>query len=391
MKPAIYMDNSATTPVSAKALEAMLPYFREKFGNPSAIHSYGTEASRAVEESRKKVAKALGAMSSEIFFTSGGTESNNWAIRHAVLAGLGRGKHVISSGIEHSSVLRPLERLREKGYEIALLKPDSLGRVSPAALEREIRKDTVLVSVIMASNVMGTIQDIKALGEVSRAAGAIFHVDAVQAAGHTPVNVRGLGVDLMSISGHKFHGPKGVGALFSKIPRAPSPFIDGGGQEKGARSGTENVTGIVGLAAALEEATNGMASEAPRLAVARDRLIEGILAIPGTQLTGDPDNRLPGHASFVIEGIAHGAHLINELNSMGLCASSGSACSASSKEASHALEAIGLPGDLAMGGLRLSLSSQNTLEEANLALGIIARAIQRVRDLVAANYFSHSV
>lgn len=385
----IYVDNSATTAVSETSLKAMLPYFRENFGNASAIYSYGQEAKKGLEDSRRIVAKSIGALNNEIYFASGGTESDNWAISHALAVNGRKGRHLVSTAIEHNAVLKPLERLEGSGWKATLIKPDEYGQITPEQLEEAIRPDTVLVSVIMASNVIGTILNIRELCATAHRHGVLFHTDAVQAAGHIPIDVRQLGVDLLSISAHKFQGPKGAGALFSKIPRVPVPLILGGGQEKGARSGTENVPGVVGLSQALTEAVENMDQNSKRLTDLRDQLIASTLRIPGTYLTGHPTNRLPGHASFVIEGLAHGAHLINELNEAGICASSGSACSASSREASGVLSALGLNEQLAMAALRLSLSPENTEEEVETVAKALARLIPKVRDLTKNNRYSH--
>ncbi|MDR2355293.1 MAG: cysteine desulfurase [Clostridiales Family XIII bacterium] len=359
----IYVDHAATTPVSEKAFAAMLPYFRESFGNPSALHSYGQEAKKAIESGRRAVARAIGAASSEIYFTSGGTESDNWAIHSACEMKRDRGRHIIGTAIEHNAVLRTLEKLQQRGYTVTLLRPDARGRVTADRLEAAIRADTVLISVMLANNVVGTVLPIEALCGVAHRHGILFHTDAVQAVGHIPVDVRKLGVDLLSLSAHKFHGPKGAGALFSKLPRLPLPYITGGGQEKGGRSGTENVAGIVGMAAALTECVDGLSERMRYLAGLRDRLIERTLQIPGAYLTGDPVERLPGHASFLFDGIGHSARLIAMLNEAGICASAGAACSASATEASHVLESLGYDAARNQSALRISLSTCNTEAE----------------------------
>ncbi|MDR2141099.1 MAG: cysteine desulfurase [Deltaproteobacteria bacterium] len=374
----IYLDNAATTPVSEAALTAMLPYFQESFGNPSAIYSYGLEANQALSASRRLVASCLGAMSSEIFFTSGGTESDNWAIHSVVGRSDLKGRHIITSAIEHNAVLKPLAKLAERGFEITLLPPDRAGRIAVAALERARRPDTILVSIMLANNVVGTVQDIPALARAAHEVNAVFHVDAVQAAGYLPIDVRALGVDLLSISGHKFHGPKGVGALYARIPRLPEPLLNGGGQERGGRSGTENVPGVVGLATALAEAVAGLPKTAALTAL-RDQLIEGVLRIPGAFLTGDPVNRLPGLASFVFTGLKSSVHLINRLNERGVCASSGSACSVASQEASQVLMAMGFSEELARCSLRLSLSRRNTAEEVETVVALLPELIADIR------------
>ncbi|MDR2421315.1 MAG: cysteine desulfurase [Oscillospiraceae bacterium] len=375
----IYADNAATTAVSEKALAAMLPHFRESFGNPSALYDCGQEAKKALEASRRAIAGCIGALGTEIYFTSGGTESDNWAIFGACHARRERGRHIISTEIEHSAVLRPLDKMRDRGYEVTLLKPDKNGLVTPGQLEDAIRSDTILVSIMTANNVVGTVMPIRELCETARRRRVIFHTDAVQAAGHIPINVRELGVDLLSLSAHKFHGPKGVGALFVRLALKPEPYIVGGGQEKGYRSGTENVPGAAGMAAALLERAENMRAETERLAAMRDRLIENTLKIPGVYLTGSPDKRLPGHASFVIEGGRDSAHLINMLNEEGICASSGSACSASSKEAPHVLTALGCDENTARGALRISLSPYNTEEEIEIIGEKLPRLIGQFR------------
>jgi cysteine desulfurase len=378
----IYVDNSATTAVSEKALAAMLPLFRENYGNPSAIHSYGQEAQRALENARRSVASAIGAFNNEIYFTSGGTESDNWALQSACELKRNKGRHIISSAIEHNAVLKTLEKLGKQGYEITLLEVDKHGQITPEQLEQHIRSDTILVSIMTANNVVGTILPIKELCDVAHKKGVMFHTDAVQAVAHVPINVRNLGVDLLSMSAHKFHGPKGVGALFCKMPSLLPPYLTGGGQEKGFRSGTENVSGIAGMAAAIEEAVENLSENTQRITANRDYLIEHILKIPGSCLTGDPENRLPGLASFAFEGIEHSAFLVEKLNGAGICVSSGSACSASSKEASHVLMAMGYDKSLAACSLRISLSEYNTKEEMDSIIDRMPAAIGELRKKV---------
>lgn len=357
----------------------MLPYFRESFGNPSALYGYGQEAKKALEDSRRAVAHSIGALVTEVFFTSGGTESDNWAISGACQLKRDRGRHIISTEIEHSAVLRSLDKMREQGFEITLLKPDKNGMVTPEQLEAAIRSDTILVSIMAANNVVGTLLPIRELCETAHRRRILFHTDAVQAAGHIPINVRELGVDMLSVSAHKFHGPKGVGALFVKLAMKPEPYIVGGGQEKGYRSGTENVPGAVGMAAAIEERAENMQAETERLTALRDKLIASMLRVPGVYLTGEPEKRLPGHASFVIEGGKESARLINMLDEEGICASSGSACSASSKEAPHVLTALGYDEKIARGALRISLSPYNTEEEIDILSEKLPRLIESFR------------
>jgi cysteine desulfurase len=374
----IYLDNSATTPVSASALEAMIPYFTERFGNASSTHYFGREAKIALEESRRKIAHAIGAFNNELFFTSGGTEADNWAIQSACEKNKKKGRHIISTRIEHSAVLRTLDKLKSQGYEITLLEPDPLGRITPEQLKEALREDTLLVSIMTANNAVGTILPIKELCAVAHEGKALFHTDAVQAAAHIPLDVHGLGVDMLSLSAHKFHGPKGVGALFARVPLMPPPFITGGGQEKGLRSGTENVASIVGMAAALEEAVQHLGENTQRVSALRDKLIPGIVSIPGAYLTGDPVNRLPGLASFVFEGL-EGQDLIKALDEADICASSGSACSAGSNEASPVLVAMGYAPELARGALRLSLSAYNTEQEMDTLLDMLPGIVEKVR------------
>jgi cysteine desulfurase len=376
----IYVDNSATTALSEEALSAMLPYFREHFGNPSAIYSYGQEAKKALEDSRRMVAKAIGALNNEIYFTSGGTESDNWALYSICDLKNKKGKHIITSAIEHNAVLRTLEKLEKRGYETTLLQPDKQGQITTEQLANAIRSDTVLISIMTANNVVGTVLPIKELCDVAHKQGILFHTDAVQAAAHLPLNVRTLGIDMLSLSAHKFHGPKGVGAMFSKIPLVPTPYITGGGQEKGQRSGTENVPGIVGMAAAIAEGVKNLERNTQQVTTLRDKLIEHTLRIPGAYLTGDPGNRLPGHASFIFEGVKQSVYLINMLNDAGICASSGSACSASSTEAPHVLAALGYDDSISHSALRISLSHYNTEEEIdaiNETLPLIITALRQ--------------
>ncbi|MDR2535016.1 MAG: cysteine desulfurase [Treponema sp.] len=379
MNKIIYADNSATTAVSEKAAAAMMPYFREHFGNPSAIYGYGQEAKKAIEDARRKAAKSIGALNNELFFTSGGTESDNWAIYGVCESKAKKGNHIISTAIEHTAVLRTLEKLQTQGFDITLLEPDVYGQITEEQLEKNIRPDTILISIMTANNVVGTILPIKKLCGVAHKHGVTFHTDAVQAVGHIPINVRDLGIDLLSMSAHKFHGPKGAGGLFAKLQAAPPPYLTGGGQEKGYRSGTENVPGIVGMAAAIEEATEKLSDNMKKITAYRDKLIEHICTIPGTYLTGDPVHRLPGLASFVFEGIKESVFLINRLNDAGICASSGSACSASSKEAPHVLTALGYDKKCARSALRISLSEFNTEEEIDILIHKITYIVAELR------------
>lgn len=382
-KHIIYLDHAATTPVSEAALAEMLPWFRSQFGNASAIYDYGQTAKNAVEHCRERVAKAIGAMRSEIYFTSGGTESDNWAIRGVCRMKQQKGKHIITSAIEHNAVRRTAEQLRADGYEVTFLQPDSLGRISPEQLEAAIRPDTVLVSIMLANNVVGTILDIRELARTAHRHHILFHTDAVQAVGHIPISVRELGVDFLSLSAHKFGGPKGVGALFCRIPYRLPPMLTGGGQEKEGRSGTENVPGIVGMTAALEESVAALEENTAHLHAMQAVLTESLLRIPGVQLTGDPENRLPGFCSFLVDKIPHSVFLVNDLNAKGICVSSGSACSASSREASHVLMAMGCSRHAAGQSLRITLGAENTVEEMDAAIRAIYESVQKVRTMKA--------
>lgn len=377
-KKLIYVDNAATTALSNKALEAMLPYFGKHYANPSAIHSYGLDAKAALEHSRRLIANAIGAKNNEIFFTSGGTESDNWAIRGAVAMRSAKGKHIITTSIEHNAVIKTAEALEKEGYEITYLPVDKYGRITPEQLSAAIRSDTVLISVMMANNEIGTILPIKELCAAAHKRNVLFHTDAVQAAGHIKLNVRELGIDLLSMSAHKFQGPKGVGALFVKIGHTLTPFMHGGGQEKGSRSGTENIPGIVGMAVALEEAVTHMEDNHRKIVAMRDRLIQGILKIPGSYLTGDPENRLPGNASFAFEGMDK-KPIVTTLSKDGIFASSASACSAGAIKPSRILLATGASESLAHGTLRITLNEHNNEEEIDYLLATIPSVISWLR------------
>ncbi len=375
----VYMDHAATTALSDRALEAMLPYFREEFGNPSAIYSLGQISKNVLEKCRARMAACLGALPTEIFFTSGGTESDNWILRGACSARRQRGRHVITTAFEHNAVLRTLEQMEKDGAEVTRLEPDRRGRITPQQLEEAIRPDTVLVSVMLANNVVGTVLDIPALAKTARVHRIPFHTDAVQAVGHIPVDVRKLGVDFLSLSAHKFNGPRGVGAVYCRLPNRLTPLLTGGGQEKELRSGTENVPGIVGMTTALEESLEALDERTARLRGLQERMISGVLEIPGIHLTGDPENRLPGFCSFIVEGIFHSVYLVNEMNERGFCVSSGSACSAASRESSHVLMALGYDKALAGAGLRITLGAENTEKDVDLALEALRESVQKVR------------
>ena len=372
----IYLDHAATAPLSRHALEAMTPYLTTEFGNPSSVYAPGRRARRALDAARETVAAAFGAHPDEIYFTSGGTESDNWAIRTA--ASCSGKKHIIVSSVEHHAVLRSAAAMKAEGFETTALGVDGECRVLPGSVKQAADSGTALVSVMAANNEVGTIMPVAELAAEAHKAGALFHTDAVQAAGHIPLDVRKLGVDLMSFSAHKFGGPKGIGGLYVRRGVPVRPGMNGGGPERGLRSGTENVAGIVGAAAALKEACRTMRENTATLTALRDRLIRGVLAIPGSRLTGCPENRLPGNASFVFDGV-EGEALVFLLDSSGVCASSGSACSAGALEPSHVLLAMGLPETSARGSLRLTLGPENTESEIDAVLKLLPPIIFRLR------------
>ena len=376
----VYADNAATTPLSPAALEAMTPYLTNVWGNPSGIYSVGREAKRGLEDARARIAAALGAMPEEVYFTGSGTESDNWAIKAAAELGARRGRHIITSPLEHHAVTRALEWLRKQGYEITTLPCDETGLVDPEALDRAIRPDTILVTVMTANNEIGTVEPVGRLAAAARARGVLFHTDAVQAAGHIPLNFEELGVDFLSVAAHKFRGPKGVGALLVRKGVFLPPLLHGGGQEKDRRSGTENVAGIVGMAAALEEAVRDLDGNTEKLNALRARLDAGLLRLPCSRRTGHPTLRLPGTASYVFECV-EGESLVLSLDAAGICASSGSACSSASLDPSHVLLAIGLRRDEARGSLRLSLGEQNTAEDVEYILEKLPPIVERLRAL----------
>ncbi len=380
MSRIIYADNAATTPLSRRALEAMMPFLTSEYGNPSSVYSVGRTAKKAIEGARGKVAAAIGAKPEEIHFTSGGTESDNWAIKAIAELKKNKGKHIISTPIEHHAVLHTLKHLEKLGYEVTYLDVDDKGSISLEKLRSAIRPDTILITVMAANNEIGTIEPVAAIGSIAREAGVLFHTDAVQAAGHIPLCVEEMRIDLLSLSGHKFKGPKGTGALYiRKGLRLPSN-LQGGAQERGLRAGTENVAGIVGLGEALEESAANMAGNRARVTAMRDRLVEGLLRIPASRLTGDRVNRLPGSASFTFACV-EGESMVLMLDQCGICASSGSACSSGSLDPSHVLTAIGLPHEAAHGSLRLSLGEDNTEEDIDVILEKLPQIIRRLRDM----------
>ncbi|OUQ61140.1 cysteine desulfurase NifS [Flavonifractor sp. An112] len=379
----VYADHAATTAVTDTALAAMLPHFTRDYGNPSSLYRFAQEGKTHLEEARAQVAACLNAKPEEVYFTSGGTEADNWALRGVAELMALKGKktgHIITTAIEHHAILHTAQWLEKQGYEVTYLPVDGDGLVDPANLEQAIRPDTILISVMAANNEIGTIQPIAEIGAIARAHKVLFHTDAVQAVGHIPVDVEAWNVDLLSLSGHKFGGPKGIGALYMKKPLRLPALIQGGGQEKGRRSGTENVPGAVGMAAALKEAVDHLAQESARLAALRDKLIAGLSALPYTRLTGHPVKRLPGTASFVFEGV-EGEALLLHLDAKGICASSGSACSSASLDPSHVLLSIGLPHAIAHGSLRLSLGAENTEEDVDYILKEVPAVVAYLREM----------
>lgn len=378
----VYADNAATTPMSESVFEAMKPFLTEFYGNPSSLYRIGREARRAVTEARMKVARALNAKDpSEIIFTGGGSQADNLAIRGYVKGRSARGKkHIITSKIEHHAVLYTCEALEKEGYPVTYLDVDAQGHVDLEQLKSVITDQTALVTIMAANNEIGTIQNLKAISEIAHAHGAVFHTDAVQAVGHMPLDVQEMGIDMLSLSAHKFRGPKGIGALYVRKGIALEPLVYGGGQERGLASGTENVAGMVGLGQAIEDATGEhLAEKMGYVKKLTDRLVKGIMdAIPYTHYTGDPVNRLPGTASFVFEAI-EGEGLILRLDLAGICGSTGSACSTGSLDPSHVLMAIGLPHEIAHGSLRLTLGEQNTEEDVDYLIENVTQVVETLR------------
>ncbi len=377
----IYVDNAATTKLSKTALEAMMPYLTENYGNPSSLHTVGQAAAEALQKSRETVAECLGCSPKEIYFTSGGSEADNQAILSAAAIGEKKGKkHIISTAFEHHAVLHTLKKLEKQGFEIELLPVGSLGNITAKQVEDAIRPDTCLVTTMFANNEIGSILPIAEIGAVCREKGVLFHTDAVQAVGHIAVDVKKQNIDMLSLSAHKFHGPKGIGVLYAKPGIMLTNVIEGGAQERGRRAGTENIPAIVGMAAALKNAVTHLDENAERMRTLRDRLIEGLSRIPHSALNGDPENRLPGNVNFCFEGI-EGESLLLLLDAKGICASSGSACTSGSLDPSHVLLAIGRPHEVAHGSLRLSLCEANTEEEINTILTETPKIVAYLREM----------
>ena len=377
----VYADNAATTKVSKTALEAMLPYFTECYGNPSSLHSVGQEAKEALENAREHIAAVLGCQAREVYFTSGGTEADNMAIRTAAALGARKGKkHIISTAFEHHAVLHTLKKLEKEGFEITLLDVKDTHNITADQVKDAIREDTCLVTTMFANNEIGSVLPIREIGAVCKEAGVIFHTDAVQAVGHLPIDVKKDNIDMLSLSGHKFHGPRGTGVLYIRRGIAPANIIEGGGQERGKRPGTENLPAICGMAAALDEAVANMEANTAKVTALRDKLIEGLSKIPHCVLNGDAVNRLPGNVSFCFEGI-EGEALLLLLDAKGVCASSGSACTSGSLDPSHVLLAIGRPHEIAHGSLRLSLCHENTEEEMDHILTVVPQVVEYLRKM----------
>ena len=377
----IYADNAATTKMSRVAIEAMMPYMDRIYGNPSSLHSVGQRANEALCDARERIAKRLGCTPREITFTSGGSEADNQAILSAAAVGEKKGKkHIISTAFEHHAVLHTLEKLKKQDFEIELLDVGKVGNITAEQVRAAIRPDTCLVTVMYANNEIGSVLPIAEIGKVCREAGVIFHTDAVQAAGHLPINVATQNIDMLSLSAHKFHGPKGIGVLYCRKCIPLVSLIEGGAQERGKRAGTENLPAIMGMAAALDDACEHMAENSAKLTALRDRLIAGLSKIPHSVLNGDPVNRLPGNVHFCFEGI-EGESLLLLLDAKGICASSGSACTSGSLDPSHVLLAIGHPHEIAHGSLRLSLCETNTDEDVDDMLREIPAVVDYLRNM----------
>ncbi len=377
----IYVDNAATTKMSKTAINAMLPYLEENYGNPSSLHTVGQLAQEALVKAREQVAKALGAEPREIYFTSGGSEADNQALLTGAERGALKGKkHIISQKTEHHAILHLLRRLEKQGFEVELLDVDGDGNVTPEQVRNAIREDTALVTIMTANNEIGTIMPIKEIAAVCKEKGVLFHTDAVQAVGHIPLNVADIGCDMLSLSAHKFHGPKGVGVLYVNKKLFPSTLIEGGAQERGRRAGTENIAGICSMAAALTEAVSKIDQNTPKLIAMRDRLISGLSEIPHSILNGAKTNRLPGNVNMCFEGI-EGESILLLLDQKGICASSGSACTSGSLDPSHVLLAIGRPHEVAHGSLRLTLSEENTPEEVEYIIKTVKEVVEYLRSI----------
>lgn len=379
-KRQVYMDHAATTATRPEVAEAMVPYMTGHFGNPSSLYDLASASREAVDAAREQVAAAIGAEAKQIYFTSGGTESDNWAIKGVAFAKRAKGNHIITTAIEHHAVSHTCEWLEKQGFLVTSLPVDKFGMVDPADVEAAITDDTILITVMMANNEIGTILPIAEIGAIAKEHGVLFHTDAVQAVGHIPIDVQAQNIDMLSLSGHKFHGPKGTGALYIGPGVRLDPLMHGGAQERGRRAGTENVPGIVGLGLALSLATVEMAETAERVTALRDRLIAGLLTIPATYLNGHPEQRLPNNVNVVFEYI-EGESILALLNSRGIAASTGSACSSRSLEPSHVLIACGLPHEVVHGSLRLTLGEVTTEEDVDYVIDAVTEVVQQLRDM----------
>lgn len=377
----VYADNAATTRMSETAIKAMLPYMSEVYGNPSSLHSIGQEAKEHLDEARSIMAKNLGCEPFEIIFTSGGSEADNQAIVSAAMIGARKNKkHIISTAFEHHAVLHTLKKLEKQGFEVELLDVHENGMVTAEQVKDAIREDTCLVTIMYANNEIGSVMPIAEIGAVCKEKRVLFHTDAVQAAGHLKINVKEQNIDMLSLSAHKFHGPKGIGALYVRRGVMLTNIIEGGAQERGKRAGTENISAICGMAAAFDEACSNIDENTAKLTKMRDRLIEGLSKVPHSVLNGDKESRLPGNVHFCFEGI-EGEALLLLLDMKGVCASSGSACTSGSLDPSHVLMAIGRPHDIAHGSLRLSLSGENTEEEVDHILEVVPQVVEQLRNM----------
>ena len=381
MKKLIYLDNAATTKTSEEVVAAMLPYFTEYYGNPSSVYEFASESKKAVSNARRTIAETLGAQENEIYFTAGGSEADNWALKATAEAYQSKGKHIITTKIEHHAILHTAEYLEKRGFEITYIGVDENGVVKVDELEKAIRPDTILISVMFANNEIGTIQPIKEIGEIAKKHGVLFHTDAVQAYGQLPINVDELHIDMLSSSGHKLNGPKGIGFLYIRKGVKIRSFVHGGAQERKRRAGTENVQGIVGYGKAAEIAAKTMKERTAKEIELRDHLIDRVLAeVPYTRLNGHRTNRLPNNANFSFQFV-EGESLLILLDNNGICASSGSACTSGSLDPSHVLLAIGLPHEIAHGSLRLTLSAETTMEDIDFVVDCIKQIIERLRSM----------
>ena len=381
MKKLIYLDNAATTKTSEEVVAAMLPYFTEYYGNPSSVYEFASESKKAVSNARRTIAETLGAQENEIYFTAGGSEADNWALKATAEAYQSKGKHIITTKIEHHAILHTAEYLEKRGFESTYIGVDENGVVKVDELEKAIRPDTILISVMFANNEIGTIQPIKEIGEIAKKHGVLFHTDAVQAYGQLPINVDELHIDMLSSSGHKLNGPKGIGFLYIRKGVKIRSFVHGGAQERKRRAGTENVPGIVGYGKAAEIAAKTMKERTAKEIELRDHLIDRVLAeVPYTRLNGHRTNRLPNNANFSFQFV-EGESLLILLDNNGICASSGSACTSGSLDPSHVLLAIGLPHEIAHGSLRLTLSAETTMEDIDFVVDCIKQIIERLRSM----------